>query len=553
MQVSGETPHNAAGNREDQAYREFLGAFQAMFDDVTGPVFETDVNVEALWGAYIHTFHPGSERQYHNCTACRHFIQRFGGLVLISDNGGATKPLFWTPSLLRSAEIVGPTMVDALANMAILVREARVTGVFLSGESKWGQPVTGPWRHLGITVDRRRMFKHPLMTAGQAMAAKRHNFETVKAALSEYTLPQLEQAVQVCESDQLYRGEKVLASAQWLRELKAETQKVRGEQRRDCVIWRYIADAPEGFCHPRSSMIGTLLDDLRNGYSPTEAATRFKDKMHPLLYQRPQALPKAGNIEQAERIVDQMNLRSALDRRLVRREELEGHTLWAPRTRSELRRRAATAGEPAPVFGGVPARSERPAAPSAQGLGSTITWVKFAEKVLPSAERIQVRVPSGYASFGALVTAVDPEAAPLLKWDREDNRNPFSWYLWANGSPASQYGLRAGSWADLDAITLKPCFWKGNESPQEGKGLFLSIEKARETRTASLALFPEILKGELHAVRSTIEAYSQRGQMKGLSEPHVAGLLLHANQKWDIQLAVTSNGVETVYTVDRFD
>lgn len=57
-------------------------------------------------------------------------------------------------------------------------------------------------------------------------------------------------------------------------------------------------------------MIGTLLDDIASGMSFDSVSRRFAEKMHPLQYQRPQAAPSAGNIAQAEKIVEKLEFKN---------------------------------------------------------------------------------------------------------------------------------------------------------------------------------------------------------------------------------------------------
>ena len=85
-----------AGNRDDTRYRSFLAAMQARFlrnignpmkpGDIVRPLFTT--NAAGLFDVYLNAF-PESDRQYHNCNACRHFIERYAGLVTLDDRGNA--------------------------------------------------------------------------------------------------------------------------------------------------------------------------------------------------------------------------------------------------------------------------------------------------------------------------------------------------------------------------------------------------------------------------------------------------------------------------------
>ena len=64
----------------------------------------------------------------------------------------------------------------------------------------------------------------------------------------------------------------------------------------DNLTWLAVATAPAGFCHVRSSMIGTLLEDVAAGMPFDAIKQRFDAKMHPLQYQRPTAMPSVPSI-----------------------------------------------------------------------------------------------------------------------------------------------------------------------------------------------------------------------------------------------------------------
>ena len=75
--------------------------------------------------------HLGSERGVHDCSACRRFINAFGSLVAIGEDGHTTSA-FW------DAETVPEFYQEAVAAMAKAVERAKVIGPFLSPRSDMG-------------------------------------------------------------------------------------------------------------------------------------------------------------------------------------------------------------------------------------------------------------------------------------------------------------------------------------------------------------------------------------------------------------------------------
>lgn len=528
-------PAVPVGHTHDPIYNAFLTRLQARFTaNLAGtPHLFTTEGVD-LWMVYLNSFPDAVERQHHNCNACRHFVQRFGHLAQI-DNHGNTTSAVWNES------DAPPAYTLAIHNLRKEVESSKVTGVFLSSDKVWGTPKTGDWTHLAVTPPPAIVHKDRILTAFQASAAKSEDFNTVMRALNEFTQPHLEVALKLLESDALYRSEKVLGQAKWLHTLHVARMSVWANYKKANVVWAAVAAAPAGFCHPRSSMIGTLLEDIAAGMAYEDVSKRFAAKMHPLQYQRPQAAPTAGAIASAEKLVQQLGVAGSLARRFARLDEVRA--VWRPSPK-----KAAPADG---IFGHLKPKGAAPA--STMNIpAQTMTWDKFQRTVLPTAERIEFMTPRT-GSYTALVTAVNADAPPILQWDHEDARNPVSWYFWRTNPSAASFGLPANQFVEVEAITLKPSMWNGGNEHQ-GVGVMFVLAGAHETKMHGSALFPECLKSEFHGIRSVIEAYSRNDKIAGMNEPHAAGLMVTQNEKtWNVHVRVTTNGVSSEYKIDRWD
>jgi hypothetical protein len=139
----------------------------------------------------------------------------------------------------------------------------------------------------------------------------------------------LDQALRLLEADALARSEKFIGPVKWLRALHDRPTGQRGEN----VLWRAIAAAPEGYCHPKASVIGPLLNDIASGLPFAKIKARFDAKMAPLRYQRPQAAPAALNIKAAEARVEKLAIAPALERRFARIEDLRRSGSRRPNSR----------------------------------------------------------------------------------------------------------------------------------------------------------------------------------------------------------------------------
>ena len=525
--------NKASGNLSDQDYHAYVSQinqrFQARFGDGKTPLFKT--NVDNLFDTFLDAL-PPENRQYHTCSCCRNFVNRFGGLVTISDKG-VIDPAIWvledTPDYYKYA----------VSAMNVKIRTSKVVAPFLSSETEWGSPVTGIWRHLSLVQPPAMKYRRSVLTAGQKMAEKREDFKTVMYALNEFTQPMVEQAVKLLKTDSLYRSEKVLGAAEWLYNLHVARA---GAHHPANVVWKAVATAPAGFCHPRSSMIGTLLEDIAAGLDYSDIAARFKSKMHPLMYQRPQAAPSAGTIAQAEKIVEQLGVARSLERRFAQLYELQ--TIWTP---APAKAPVQTGG----VFGHLKPKDSTQI-DDMKIPPITMTWDKFLRTVLPTAEQIKFFVPMGRANYTAYTTAVHADAPPILQWDTEEQRNPVSTYLWHGGTMPSQWGLSAG-YVNVTGVSYRPNMWFEGNYPNQSQGVAFILEGAHESRNGGLALFPEILKAEFHQIRSVIEAYSNRGEIQDMATGTACGILLDKGSNWNHIFRVTTAGQTVDYKLDRWD
>jgi hypothetical protein len=521
-----------ATHNHDHDYSALLIGVRASFDAVASShsrLFLTDV--EGLSDLYLDSL--PSERQVHNCHCCRRFIGIYGGLVAIMDTG-ETIPVMWNP------DGVPEFYRSAFAAMYAKVKRAKVMSVFLTKQATWGNPVTGDWSHIAVVPPAALIYRERALTAGQAMAAAKENLRTVATALSEFTAPMLDQALRLFEGDALARSEKFIGPVKWLRALHDRSKGRLGEN----MLWRAVALAPEGYCHPKASVIGPLLDDIAAGLPFAEIKAKFDAKMQPLLYQRPQVAPSAGNIKAAEALAEKLGIAPALERRFARIEELQ--TVWTPFKPSET---------PAPAGGGVFAHLKpKDAAGTVRPVdmpAGTMTWEKFARTILPNATAVEIGIPA-QGRFIALTTAVHADAPPLLKWDRDDERNPVAWYVYPHGSSAQQWGLSAGSWAEVIAVAPFPNLWGSRPMPFIGDGVILVIEGAADKHDAGNALFPECLREEMHGVRSTIEAYSRSAVLGGRETASACGYDVRKSAA-DCNLRVLAGGAWNSYRIDRWD
>jgi hypothetical protein len=504
--------------------RGVRASFAAEVTKSSGVLFQTDA--DGLNDLYLDSL--PSYRQVHNCHACRHFLQRYGGLAAIYEDG-SVRPAMWGAD-------VPEFYLDTFAALWSRVSQARVIGPFYSKEKILGAPVTGEWSHIAVEQPVGMVFRERALTASQAMAAKKEDYLTVLRALADLKIGELNEAIRVLEAGVLTRSEHFIAPVRWLRALKDRPKGIAGEN----VLWLAIATAPEGFCHPRASVVGSLLEDIVAGLSFEDVRARFNAKVEPIKYQRPMAPPSAGNVKAAEALVEKLGIARSLERRFARMDDIQKF-VWRPAVASPK--------EGMGIFAHLKTKNLDEIEPLKLP-AQTLTWDKFSRTVLPNAQKMQIHIPYS-GRFVALTAAVHKDAPPILKWDRDDERNDVAWYLHHPMGVASNWNLRAGDWAEVAAVVPFPTMWGAHPMPESADGTIVIIRGAVDVRQArgGNALFPECLRNELHDVRPTIEAYSTAASLSGRDEASACGYDIRKGGAADCTLRADG----TVYHIDRLD
>lgn len=517
----------------DAAFDSFDAALRESTKQWAGrPVFRT--NIYDLFSAYLAGFSDPIERQYHNCSCCRHFLNHYANLAVIVD--GNVKPFVLSVDPATVPAVFQPS----LKLMQKVMAGARITSRFYYGGTVLGTDRTGEWTHFWVPNPARHISRTE--TAGQAMAKSAEEFRMLLRAVLEFDANVFARAAALLVNAKRVSSDKFRAHLDALVALKAKTDAAPNQGVRDAYIWESIAANGSAFAHVRSAAIGTLLSDLAGGMADQDALNRFTATVDPMRYGVPTSAPKAGNIKRAEEIIADLGLAASLQRRYADVTEVAGNAVWAPSVHASPGVYQAAAPAPAPkgVFAGL---TPKGAAPAPLGVKASMTWERFAKTILPRATHISI-VHQGDNTFGAMTTAVDPTAPPIFAWDQDDARNPLSWYRWNAVAPADFHLY--GETSDVAGIVPLP----STQHP----GVILLTPGAQDSRAATvgIGLFADLMRSDLREVRHTLYAHSTQQQLGAAPHIPAVGLVLRRGFTKAL-LRVTVGGVATDYAINGWE
>lgn len=530
-------PQGSPGAQHPDGFDAFAALIRGSFTQALawggGHFFETR-HAAALPTVYLDSFDDPVRRQYHNCSCCKSFLSHYGSLVVVNDKGEVRSAAF---GFIDWGAVPSEFQPFLSAVRVWFGGDPQIARPAYSRDTLWGQYHLGGFPH--FAVPNAKPFKLTHLSPGQHAAAQLQEFLGLVRSLQEFSTQTLATAVSLLETEALYRSDKFLGYAKKVLALKQAHEASPGNISR-ALMWKAVVSNQPGFGHVRSGVLGTLLEDIQAGMDYAAVKKRFDDKVDPLNYMRPQAAPTAGNIAQAEKLVETLGLTPSLERRYATVDELGASTWW---TGASTTPQQATGG----VFGALKDMNASQAQMSA-GKG-TMTWRSFKEKIAASASRISIRL-ADRAPLGAITAPVHPDAPPIFKWDDPANRNPFGWYRWA-GARGADFGL--GTSAAVTHIARLPATKNGGFADLEGDILILSGAADLNAAQATLGLYPEALRPELHQVRATIAAHSARNTLVTPPGVLACGLVVRKSSPIDLTLTVETRGVVRTVHIDRWE
>lgn len=495
------------------------------------------VSTKGLFDIYLKNL-DASIQQEHNCNTCRHFFHLYGGLVWV-DGYGVSKSIAW------GVEPYHPYS-KAFKALKEEVERRQILTPFVAPSKFLGRPTDGGFEHFYLEVPKHLVHTDALKTPEQLEAEYVQSHQTLTRALGEYSIDVLRNALKLLKSESLSRSEQFVGWVEWLiKQRLVMSNLAYNAMMRKNILWGAVVTSPAGWCSPRSSSVGQLIDWLTQNMDIVAIKHKWDEMLDPVKYLRPQAAPKDGAIDRAEKIFETLGAASALDRRYAMHDEIraQGRLLWTPR--DIIENKSTKHG----LFGDL--RKSAPAIEQIEAPAVKMSYARFERKVLPNAAKIQLRITSGNMNFTQFLTAVHDDALPIFQWDNYQNRNPFSSYFHRNGSTAREFNLTPSTWVDVMLITLHPKYWASGTYED---GIALLLKDCKDTSNeGGNAIFPETLKSQFHEVRSVVEAKSRMMKIQGFEQSSAAGVGFRSGNG-ELHLRVTEeDGMFNRYIIDRLD
>jgi hypothetical protein len=477
-----------------------------------GPIYT--VATDQLWETFLAKL-PTSERGFHTCRCCRHFVERFGGMYTVDYDG--VHRTVWTveaPKMYAAAAAAMEAIVLQRAS-----RDDKLAHIDdgLKGTKSWtGNGHTGQFSHFHLTFnrqDRKKVIHYSEATERTQYVAQRFakHMSKLDAAVTQLA------------------DQRVTPMLDFVQRWFA----ANGFDRRNL-----LANAHDGLTHWSSSVLGSMVDDIEAGRTTGEVVRAAKAKLGPLAYQRPQTV-KDGQIAAAEKLFAEKGWAASLKRRNLLPDEIP-HSAYIWQKKGN--KRAVFHTQQDRIFGHL--ASKQTATALADTPSKTMSWNLFVKSILPKARAIEVA--TAHFNPVTLTTAVDMKAPAILRYDKATARNPVAWWL-------PHYSETGPAWSDVKAILHNVPQWVDSSEPTHADSQLLMLSVYHDIGRAYSGLFPELLSHELREVRHVIEAHNTSSR----HHDHTSGttcVKVSSRMPQPVTLRVeTVAGAQMVIKIDRYE
>ncbi|AGM46991.1 hypothetical protein AD45P3_00265 [Alteromonas phage vB_AmaP_AD45-P3] len=395
-------------------FGDFKQAIQQQFKTMNPEaMFVVDVTKEQLWDTYLASFPEGSnpiyrERTEHDCNCCKQFIRNIGALVSVVDDKVVS---IWDIDIDGAYKVVANAMKE-------LILSAPIKQIYLNDSAKVGTD-----HNFEDQGDKVRQWDHFFLEIPSSMTMRKDriatrvgqvntNFSTTTRALTSLSMSACATVRDLIMQNSLYRGEEHLDKVNAFMNTLREYRSLETDEKRTLFCWVHAKQ--NGIASTfRNSVIGTLIDDISEGFDLEDAVASFESKVAPHNYKRSKALITPAMVKKANETIQELGIESALHRRMAKLSDITiNNVLFADDSVKESMG----------VLDVLNSQVKNKTPKEFKNV-EEVSVEKFIKDILPNATSMDLFLENGHLpNFVNLITPADADAPNILKWD-----NNFSW------------------------------------------------------------------------------------------------------------------------------
>ena len=385
--------------------------FQSMMKTST-VMFEVDSDKETIWDTYLESFPNGTNEIYitnteHDCSACRHFIKQFGGVVSIKD--GKMESI-WDIDIDNEYGVVAKALSDYVHSLPI-------RDVHLEKDPVVGIKKTAGTNFYHFFADIPKSIRlNTYRSVADIQGEYRGSKNVFRRSLDEISLESLDTVLDLIASNTLYKGNEWESALKDFRKLKKAYDKLTTDVDRDLFAWEKSVSVGRAISRIRNHSIGVLLVNVSEGMELDNAVRQYEVIVAPANYKRPKAIFTKKMLEEAQKTIEDLGYMDSLARRYAVLDDITVNNVLFSDKDSTKR-----IGGTKSVFDDM--MKDATKKPKKFSKVEEISAEEFVEKVLPRCTSVEAYFENKHASnMVSLIAPSVSDSKTMFKWN-----NNFSW------------------------------------------------------------------------------------------------------------------------------
>ena len=385
--------------------------FQSMMKTST-VMFEVDSDKETIWDTYLESFPNGTNEIYitnteHDCSACRHFIKQFGGVVSIKD--GKMESI-WDIDIDNEYGVVAKALSDYVHSLPI-------RDVHLEKDPVVGIKKTAGTNFYHFFADIPKSIRlNTYRSVADIQGEYRDSKNVFRRSLDEISLESLDTVLDLIASNTLYKGNEWESALKDFRKLKKAYDKLTTDVDRDLFAWEKSVSVGRAISRIRNHSIGVLLVNVSEGMELDNAVRQYEVIVAPANYKRPKAIFTKKMLEEAQKTIEDLGYMDSLARRYAVLDDITVNNVLFSDKDSTKR-----IGGTKSVFDDM--MKDATKKPKKFSKVEEISAEEFVEKVLPRCTSVEAYFENKHASnMVSLIAPSVSDSKTMFKWN-----NNFSW------------------------------------------------------------------------------------------------------------------------------
>lgn len=409
--------------------------FNEMVKDVNH-LFIVNIDKDLMWETYLTSFPAGSDpifrkRSEHDCSCCRGFIKSIGNVVSIK-NGQITT--IW------DFECHDDTYDPVIKAMRNLIREQKVTDVFLSTEKKIGchhnfemmeRVGAHRWDHFYLELPDKFVVRNSAIK-NESVGNYHTSQDVLLRSLREIPLDAVDTVLDLCHTNTLYKGQEYEYMVEAFRDLKVAFDKLETDE--SIFAWEKSLEVGDVVCRIKNHAIGALLKDVTAGeVDLDEAVKRYETITAPSNYKRSKPIFTKRMLEDAKKTIEEMGYTDSLPRRHANLDDITVNDILFVNKDDAKRVNGAD------IFADLAKMTKDSGAPKKFSKVEEISPETFVNEVLPGATNVEVYLENKITSnFVSLIAPQNAHSKSMFKWG-----NNFSWAYAGNLTDSMKERVKA--------------------------------------------------------------------------------------------------------------